>query len=160
MPACLQASLQLAERVPTQQCPHAFTPCISSPACCSINCMHILPDLAYVEKKYAGTPFAVVSHTFLGTCKAFWSQWLFSMFGEEVCWDAVCSGERACCRNTFRPTSAGCLNPGERIHLAAQPLPALAWVALTPPALLCLSAALLPHPTVPSLPGGRAQRQV
>ncbi|KAI7838239.1 hypothetical protein COHA_007984 [Chlorella ohadii] len=27
---------------------------------CCINCMHILPDLAYVEKKYDGTPFAVV----------------------------------------------------------------------------------------------------
>lgn len=27
----------------------------------SINCMHILPDLAYVERKYAGAPFAVVS---------------------------------------------------------------------------------------------------
>ena len=27
---------------------------------CCINCMHILPDLAALERKYAGRPVAVV----------------------------------------------------------------------------------------------------
>src|SRR5512145_1840437 len=27
---------------------------------CCINCMHVLPDLAFLEEKYAGEPFVVV----------------------------------------------------------------------------------------------------
>lgn len=55
-----RAPLPLAARVSWR--PSPLRPQHGRPALvpCSINCMHVLPDLAFLERKYAASPVAVV----------------------------------------------------------------------------------------------------
>ena len=77
----------------------------------SINCMHILPDLAFVEKKYAGTPFAVVSGA--ANVHRNSSGFVVGRSGHEVRGHAVCSGElltRHPPNRRLRPRPACCVS--------------------------------------------------